>query len=157
MATKKKHTPEGNIVAQNRKARHDYTIEETFEAGIMLLGSEVKSLRAGHCSLVDSFANDKDGQLFLNNAYIPEYAAAQFSHEPRAPRKLLLHRREIARLSAAISRQGKTLVPLSIYFNDRGIAKVELALATGKHKYDKRAAQKDRDWKMQKSRLLRDT
>ncbi len=148
---------DGKLAAQNRKARHDYLIEDTFEAGIALVGTEVKSLRQGHASITESFARDKAGEIFLFNAHIPEYGAARhFGHEPRRPRKLLLHRREIRKVTAAVRRQGMTLVPLSIYFNQRGIAKIALALARGKHKADKRAADKDRDWKRQKSRLMRD-
>ncbi len=153
----KKKAPHGNIVAQNRKARHNYAIEETFEAGIVLQGSEVKSLRKGQCSLGESYAGEKDGELFLFNAHIPEYAAAsRFSHEPRANRKLLLKKREIEKLLGAIRRQGMTLVPLSIYFNERGIAKVEIGLARGKDRRDKRQDVKDRDWQRQKARLMRE-
>ncbi len=153
---KKKHGVPGDIAAQNRKARHDYFIEETFEAGIMLMGSEVKSLRRGSASIGESYAVDRDGALFLVNAYIPEYesAAARTGHEPKRPRKLLLHKREIARLLMAIAREGYSLVPLSIYFNARGIAKVELGLGKGKHKADKRQSDKDRSWKRDKARLM---
>ncbi len=155
MAAKKKRIP-GRLAAQNRKARRDYTIEETFEAGIVLLGSEVKSLRQGRASIGESYAAEKGGELYLNNAYIPEYAASGGSgHEPRGARKLLMHRREINKLMGAINRKGMTVVPLSLYFNKRGIAKVELALAVGKRKTDKRAAIKKRDWDRQKARLLR--
>ncbi|MBT4889732.1 MAG: SsrA-binding protein SmpB [Rhodospirillales bacterium] len=154
---KKKHSALGDIVAQNRRARHDYHISTTYEAGIILKGTEVKSLRQGHCTLTESFAGEKDGELYLYNAHIPEYtAASHFTHEPKAIRKLLLNKREIAALSGAVKRKGKSMVPLSIYFNDRGIAKVELALAEGKQKADKRAAQKDQDWKRDKARLMRD-
>ena len=155
MAAKKKKKAPSNIAAQNRKARHDYSIEEHFEAGIQLYGTEVKSLRQGRATITEAFASEKDGELFLLNAYIPEYnAASHFSHEPKRPRKLLMHRREIAKLDIAVNRKGMSLVPLSIYFNDRGIAKVDLALAKGKDKADKRAAVKDRDWKRQQSRLM---
>ena len=153
----KKRAPHGNMVAQNRKARHNYTIEETFEAGIVLQGSEVKSLRKGQCSLSEAYAGERLGELYLFNSHIPEYAAAsRFSHEPKALRKLLLNKREIEKLLGAIRRQGMTLVPLSIYFNPRGIAKVELGLAKGKDRGDKRMAIKDRDWKRQKARLMRE-
>ncbi len=156
MAKKKKKDPLGNVVAKNRRARHDYTIISTVEAGIILKGSEVKSLRAGHCSLAEAFAGETGGEMFLYNVHIPEYtASSHFSHEPRAVRKMLLKKREIATMSMAIKRKGMSVVPLSIYFNDRGIAKVELALAQGKQKADKRAATKDRDWKRDKARLLR--
>ena len=154
---RKKDQPTGHVVARNRKARHDYFIEQTFEAGIVLAGSEVKALRLGQGSINEAYAGGRDGELFLFNAFIPEYKSASgFNHEPRRDRKLLLHRREIARLLGAVQREGMTLVPLSVYFNPRGRAKVELALARGKHRYDKRAAIKDRDWQRQKSRLLRD-
>lgn len=153
----KKGTPKGTVVAQNRKARHDYLIEETLEAGLQLAGSEVKALRAGHATINEAYAGAEKGEIFLINAYVPEYGpASHFAHEPRRPRKLLLHKREIRRLIGAIQREGMTLVPLAIYFNPRGRAKVEIALARGKHKYDKRAAVKDRDWKRQKARLMRD-
>jgi len=154
---KKKHGPSDNIAAQNRKARHDYYIEDTFEAGIMLMGSEVKSLRRGSSSIAESYAQEKDGELYLVNAYIPEYApaAAHTGHEdPRRQRKLLLHKKEMSRLFMAIAREGYTLVPLSIYFNERGMAKVELGLGKGKNKGDKRQTSKDRDWKRDKARLM---
>ncbi len=155
MAAKKKRIP-GRLAAQNRKARRDYTIGETFEAGIVLLGSEVKSLRQGRASIGEAYAVEKGGELYLNNAYIPEYAASGVSrHEPRGARKLLMHRREINKLMGAINRKGMTVVPLSLYFNKRGIAKVELALAVGKRKIDKRQVVKQRDWDRQKARLLR--
>lgn len=152
---KKKKSHE-NIAAQNRKARHDYYIEDNFEAGIMLVGSEVKSLRAGKASIVEAFAQFDGEELFLVGAYIPEYtAASHFSHEPKRKRKLLMHRRELDRLHMNLNRDGMTLVPLAIYFNDQGRAKVDLGLAKGKHKADKRATLKERDWKRDQSRLLR--
>ena len=145
------------IVAENRKARHNYFIEETFEAGLALQGTEVKALRAGEGSIAESYAEVKDGQVFLVNATIPEFSHGnRFNHEPKRPRKLLLHSREIDKLLGAVERKGMTLVPLSIYFNGRGRAKVELALAKGKQAHDKRATIKDRDWKRDKARLLRD-
>lgn len=153
----KKKGPSGTIAAQNRKARHDYFIEDTFEAGIMLMGSEVKSLRRGSSSIGEAYAQEKEGELYLLNAYIPEYApaAAHTGHEdPRRPRKLLLHKREIAKLKMSTAREGYTLVPLSIFFNDRGMAKVELGLGKGKNKGDKRQTSKDRDWKRDKARLM---
>jgi len=144
------------FAAQNRRARHDFQIDSTLEAGIMLLGTEVKSLRAGKASLGESWAGEKDGDLYLLNADIPEYAAAnRFNHERKRPRKLLVHKRERNKLLAAIKREGMTLVPLSLYFNPRGIAKVELGLAKGKKKGDKRESAKQRDWKRDKARLLR--
>lgn len=153
----KKAPFKGAIVAQNRRARHDYFIEDTIEAGLELTGSEVKSLRAGRCSLNEAYAAEQQGELYLLNAHIPEYAPAGiFGHEPKRSRKLLLHRREMARLADAVSRKGMTLVPLAIYFNKRGIAKLELALAQGKQRHDKRDTLKERDWKRQKARLLRE-
>ena len=147
----------GRVVAQNRRARFEYTVEETFEAGIMLTGSEVKSLRGGRASIAESHAGDRDGEIWLLNAHIPEYrGAGVFGHETRRPRKLLLHKREIEKLLGAVRREGATLVPLSVYFNDRGMAKVQLALVTGRKKADKRAAVKERDWQRDKARLLRD-
>ena len=149
--------PVGPLAAQNRRARRDYAVEETFETGLVLTGTEVKSLRAGLASIAEAYAGDVGGELFLLNAHIPEYSAAgHFSHEPRRPRKLLLKKREIAKLIGAVRRQSMTLVPLSIFFNARGMAKVELALARGRHNYDKRAAVKDRDWNRQKARVMRD-
>ncbi len=147
----------GRIVAQNRKARRDYMIDETFEAGLILVGSEVKSLRAGSGSIAEAYAGMRNGELHLLNAYIPEYKSAnRFNHEPRRPRKLLVHRRERSRLAGAVQRRGVTLVPLALYFNERGIAKLRLGLARGKRKADKRATEKARDWQRQKQRLLRE-
>ena len=143
-------------VAQNRKAGYNYFIEDTLEAGIMLTGTEVKSLRAGKSNITDAHAGDSGGELYLFNLHIPEYGQGnRFNHEPRRPRKLLLHKREISRLLGAIQRKGVTIVPLQIYFNKRGKAKVELGLATGKKQYDKRATEKERDWNREKQRLLR--
>lgn len=147
----------GKIAARNRKARHDYLIEDKLEVGIALVGTEVKSLREGRGSIAEAYAGEKGGELFLFNAYIPEYQSGhRFGHETRRPRKLLLHRREIDRLGGLIRRTGITLVPLLIYFNDRGIAKVQLAVARGKKKYDKRAAEKERDWQRERARLMRE-
>ena len=143
-------------VARNRKARYNYQILETIEAGIILKGTEVKSLREGKASINESFASDQNGELFLLNAHIPEYLHGNFTHEPRAARKLLLHSREILKFVAAIQRKGQTIVPLSIYFNNRGRAKVELACAIGKQQHDKRESSKQRDWTRQKARLLRE-
>jgi SsrA-binding protein len=144
------------IAAQNRRARHDYVIEETLEAGLVLAGSEVKALREGRGNLSDAYAGPREGALWLFNAYIPEYRAAnRFNHETRRPRKLLLHKRQIDRLSGLVQREGATLVPLSVYFNERGVAKVQLGLAHGKKKADKRAAEKEREWRRDKARILR--
>ena len=144
------------LVAQNRKARHNYLIESTLEAGIVLTGTEVKSLRAGRASIGEAYAVEQDGELYLMNSHIPEYPpAGRFNHEPKRTRKLLVHKRELAKLVGAITREGYTLVPLSIYFGARGRAKVELGLARGKKKHDKRASEKERDWKRQKARLMR--
>ncbi|MGE0108271.1 MAG: SsrA-binding protein SmpB [Bdellovibrionales bacterium] len=145
-------------VAVNRRARHDYFITETIEAGIILVGTEVKSLRLGQASIQESFASGKDGEFMLLNAYIPEYKQAgdHLQHETRRPRILLLHRKEKDRLLGAAKKEGITIVPLGIYFNKRGIAKVELGLAKGKQKADKREATKERDWKLDKARVLRE-
>lgn len=152
-----KPTVPGRIAAQNRRARHDYFIEENLEAGIMLQGTEVKALREGRGNLQDAYAGERDGELWLFNAYIPEYkAASRFNHELKRPRRLLVHRRERAKLLASIQREGMTLVPLSIYFNDRGMAKVDLGLAKGKKTVDKRDSIKQRDWQREKARLMRD-
>ena len=153
----KKSDPERKIVAQNRKARHNYFIDEVLEAGIMLAGTEVKSLRQGKGTIGDAYASDKGGEIWLYNVNIPEYDSGGYTrHEEKRARKLLLKKREIAKLLGAVQREGITLVPLSIYFNPRGIAKVELGLARGKKKYDKRETIKQRDWQKQKQRLLRD-
>jgi SsrA-binding protein len=145
------------IAAQNRKARHDYLIEDTLEAGIMLAGTEVKALRQGSASIGEAYAGESAGELYLFNAYIPEYEAAnRFNHQPRRPRKLLLHRREMNRLLGQIRREGVTVVPLAFYFNERGLLKVELGLARGKKKADRRAAEKARDWRREQARLMRE-
>jgi SsrA-binding protein len=153
-----KTDPRYRIASENRRARHDYFIDEVLEAGMVLYGSEVKSLRKGHGNLTDSYAGPMKGELFLLNAYIPEFASAShFGHgETRRPRKLLLHKRQVERLFGLIKRAGVTLVPLKIYFNERGIAKVELGLARGKRKVDKRNTEKERDWERDKSRLMRE-
>ena len=145
------------LVAQNRKARHNYLIEESLEAGLVLTGTEVKSLRLGRASIVEAYAADQQGELYLFNSHIPTYdAAGRFNHQPKRARKLLLHSRELARLIGLIRREGYTLVPLSLYFNERGIAKVELGLARGKRRVDKRETEKRRDWQRQKARLMRE-
>lgn len=145
------------IAAENRRARHEYFLEDFFEAGIALTGTEVKSLRFGEGSIAESYAELKDDEVWLINANVPEFSHGnRFNHEPKRPRKLLLHEREINKLRNAVQREGMTLIPLSIYFNPRGRAKVELALAKGKKMHDKRATEKERDWKREQSRLLRD-
>lgn len=144
-------------VAENRRARFDYAIETVYEAGIALTGTEVKSLRFGEGSIAESYAEVNDGQVWLINSNVPEFSHGnRFNHEPRRPRKLLLHEREINKLHGAVARDGMTLVPLSIYFNGQGRAKVELALAKGKKAHDKRETIKERDWKREQARLLRD-
>ena len=152
----RKGQAKGTAVERNRKARNAYLIEETFEAGIALFGTEVKSLRQGRATINEAFAGDKEGELYLFNAHVPEYQGSRFNHEPRRPRKLLLHKRQIDRLTGAVRRGGMTLVPLSLYFNDRGMVKVSLALARGKRQYDKRQAEKERTWRREKDRLMRD-
>jgi len=143
-------------VADNRKARFNYEIGETVEAGLVLTGSEVKSLRAGKANIAESYADIRDGEMWLVNANIPEYAqAGRFNHPPKRPRKLLLHMRQIAKLADAVNRQGMTVVPLKLYFDERGRAKVELALARGKKLHDKREAEKKRSWDRERGRLLR--
>jgi len=144
-------------VAENRRARHEYSFEEVLDAGIVLTGTEVKSLRFGEGSIAESYAEVKDGEVWLVNANIPEFSHGnRFNHQPRRPRKLLLTAREISKLHGAVARQGMTLVPLSVYFNARGKAKVELALARGRKLHDKRAAEKEKDWKREQARLLRE-
>ena len=144
-------------VAENRKARHDYFIEETLEAGLILTGTEVKSLRAGQASIAEAYAVERDGTLQLINAHIAEYKSGnQFNHEPLRPRQLLLHKREMDRLTTSIARAGITVVPLKLYFNERGIAKILLGIAKGKKQHDKRATIKDRDWKRDQARVMRD-
>ena len=147
----------GKLVAENRKARFNYEIGDTFEAGIALTGSEVKSLRSGKANIGDAYASDEGGELYLLNAHIAEYSqAGRANHEPTRPRKLLLHRKEIGKLAGAIQREGMTVVPLKLYFNQRGIAKVLLGLAKGKKLHDKRDTEKRRDWDRQKGRLMRE-
>ena len=144
-------------VAENRRARYDYFIEDKFEAGLMLTGTEVKALRAGEATIAESYAEVRDGAVWLVNANVPEFSHGnRFNHEPRRPRKLLLNAREIDKMMGAVERKGMTLVPLSIYFNGRGRAKVELALAKGKNSADKRQTTKDRDWQRDKARLMRE-
>src|ERR1700758_5625339 len=144
------------VVADNRKARFNYFIDETMEAGVALTGTEVKSLRQGKATIGESYADARDGEIWLINSNIPEYLQAnRFNHTPKRPRKLLLHRRQINRLVGAVEREGMTLVPLKLYFNEQGRAKLELALAKGKKLHDKRESEKKRDWSREKGRLMR--
>jgi len=144
------------VVADNRRARFNYEIGETFEAGIVLTGSEVKSLRAGKATIGESYADARDGEIWLINSNIPEYQqAGHFNHAPKRPRKLLLHQRQINRLAGAVEREGMTVVPLKLYFNDKGRAKVEIALARGKKLHDKRETLKWRSWDRERGRLMR--
>jgi len=145
------------LIAENRRARFDYHLEETFEAGLKLTGSEIKSLRLGRANIAESYASADGNELSLVNAYIPEYGPAnRFNHEPRRQRKLLLHRKQIDKLIGAAQREGRTLVPTRLYFNDKGLVKLEVALATGKKAHDKRETEASRDWKREQGRLMRD-
>ncbi len=145
------------IAADNRRARFDYELGETFEAGVMLVGTEVKALRTGKATIAESYASvERSGEIFLINANIPEYLQGnQFNHEPKRPRKLLLHAKEIAKIAQGVEREGMTIVPLRIYFNDQGRAKIAIALGKGKKLHDKRESDKQRDWQREKSRLLK--
>ena len=146
------------VVAENRQARFEYFLTDTFEAGLQLTGTEVKSLRRGQANIAESYASAEDGGVWLVNAYIPEYQGAGrfFQHDPRRKRKLLLHKKEMHKLAIAIERQGMTMVPLELYFNARGIAKLRIALAQGKKLHDKRETEKKRDWNREKARIMRD-
>jgi SsrA-binding protein len=145
------------LIAENRRARFDYFLEERLEAGLALTGSEVKALREGRANIAESYVGVEGRDLALINAHIPEYGPAnRFNHEPRRHRRLLLHRREIDKLIGAAQREGRTLVPTRLYFNDRGMVKLEVALAKGKKAHDKRAAESERDWKREQGRLMRD-
>jgi SsrA-binding protein len=153
----KKSDPNNKIAAENRKARFSYEVLDTLEAGLVLTGTEVKSLRGGHANIAESYASFEGGEVWLINSYLPEYLQAnRFNHEPRRRRKLLLNKREMARVAQSVDREGMTLVPLKIYFNDRGRAKLQLAVAKGKKLHDKRESEKQRDWGREKARLLRD-
>lgn len=155
MAKDKK--PKSRTIADNRKARYSYEVLDTLEAGIALTGTEVKSLRDGHANIQESYASVEDGELWLINSYVPEYSAGnRYNHEPRRRRKLLVSKRELARLAQAIEREGMTMVPLRLYFNDRGLVKLQLALARGKKLHDKRETEKRRDWQREKARLLKE-
>jgi SsrA-binding protein len=152
----KKKDPSRRQIAANRKARFHYEIGESFEAGIALTGTEVKSLRVGKATIAESYADPRQNEIWLINANIPEYLQAnRFNHQPKRPRKLLLHRKQINKLIGAVERDGMTIVPLLLYFNERGRAKIELALARGKKLHDKRQSEKKRDWAREKGRLLR--
>ena len=145
------------VMAENRKARFNYAIEDTIEVGIALTGTEVKSIRNGKSTIAESYADSKDGEIWLINATIPEYLQGnRFNHEPKRPRKLLLHRKQINKLMGAVDREGMTLIPLKLYFNERGRAKLQLAVAKGKKLHDKRESDKKRDWNREKARILRD-
>jgi SsrA-binding protein len=145
------------IAAENRKARFNYEITDTLEAGIILSGTEIKSLRNGKANITDSYASVEGGELWLINCYIPEYLQAnRFNHEPRRRRKILVHRKQLARLAQSTEREGMTIVPLNIHYNDKGMAKIELGIARGKKLHDKRETEKERDWNREKGRLLRD-
>ena len=145
------------LIAENRRARFDYFLEEKLEAGLMLTGTEVKALREGRANIAESYVGVEGRELALINAHIPEYGPAnRFNHEPRRQRKLLLHRKEIDKLIGAAQREGRTLVPTRLYFNDRGMVKLEVAMARGKKAHDKRQAESERDWKREQGRLMRD-
>ncbi|ETX15344.1 single-stranded DNA-binding protein [Roseivivax halodurans JCM 10272] len=153
---KSKESPNYKVIAENRRARFDYAIEDDVECGIVLTGSEVKSLRLNTAQIAESYAEVKDGELWLANGYIAPYEQAMFGHEDRRPRKLLASKREIARMWNETARKGMTLVPLVLYFNHRGVAKIKIALAKGKRTVDKRETQAKRDWNRQKQRLLKE-
>ncbi|ECD4520259.1 SsrA-binding protein SmpB [Salmonella enterica subsp. enterica serovar Virchow] len=153
----KKSDPNNKVAAENRKARFSYEIIDTLEAGLVLTGTEVKALRGGHANIQESYASLEGGEIWLINSYLPEYLQAnRFNHEPRRRRKLLVSKREMARLGQAVEREGMTMVPLKVYFNDRGRAKLLLAVARGKKLHDKRETEKQRDWNREKSRLMKE-
>lgn len=153
----KKSDPNNKVAAENRKARYNYEVIDTLEAGLALTGTEVKSLRGGHANIQESYASLEGGEIWLINSYLPEYLQGnRFNHEPRRRRKLLVSKREMSRLGQAVDREGMTMVPLKIYFNDRGRAKLLLAVARGKKLHDKRETEKQRDWSREKSRLMKD-
>ena len=157
MSQGKKSDPNNKIAAENRKARFSYEVIDTLEAGLVLTGTEVKSLRGGHANIQESYASVEGGEIWLINSYLPEYLQGnRFNHEPRRRRKLLVSKREMAKLAQSVEREGMTMVPLKIYFNDQGRAKLLLAVARGKNAADKRQTERDRDWSREKGRLLRD-
>jgi SsrA-binding protein len=147
----------GKLIAENRRARFDYFLDDPVEAGLVLTGTEVKSLRTGRANIAESYAAVENGEIMLINADIPPYAGGnRFNHEPRRPRKLLLHAKQIGRLIGAVQREGSTLIPTKLYWNDKGIAKIEIAIAKGKKAHDKREAVAERDWQRDKARLMRE-
>jgi len=157
MSQNRKSDPNNKVAAENRKARFSYEVLDTVETGLVLTGTEVKSLRGGQANIQESYASVEGGELWLINSYLPEYLQAnRFNHEPRRRRKLLVSKRELARLAQSVEREGMTLVPLKIYFNDRGRAKLLLAVARGKKLHDKRETEKQRDWNREKGRLLKE-
>ncbi|MGI9352256.1 MAG: SsrA-binding protein SmpB [Rhizobiaceae bacterium] len=157
MATKKKDTSNSKLIADNRKARHNYEFLETFEAGIQLTGTEVKSLRNSKANIAESYATEEQGEIWLINSYIPEYLEGnRNNHNPRRRRKLLLHKKEMAKLIGGVHREGLTIIPNRLYFNDRGLAKLQIALARGRKAHDKREVSKRRDWDREKARLMRE-
>ena len=147
----------GKLIADNRKARHNYEFVETFEAGLQLSGTEVKSLRNGKANIAESYATEEKGEIWLINSYVPEYLQAnQFNHNPRRRRKLLLHKKEVSKLIGAVQRDGMSIVPNRLYFNERGKVKIQIVLAKGRKAHDKREVSKKRDWQREKARLMRD-
>ena len=157
MAPKDDKSEHGKLIAENRRARFDYFLDETVEAGLVLTGTEVKSLRNGRANIAESYASVEGREIVLINAAIPPYAGGnRFNHEPRRPRKLLLHKKEVNKLIGAVQREGRTLIPTRLYWNDRGLAKLQIALAKGKKAHDKREATAERDWQRDKARLMRD-
>ena len=156
MTQGKKSDPNNKVAAENRKARFSYEVLDTLEVGLVLTGTEVKALREGHANIQESYASLEGGELWLINSYIPEYLQAnRFNHAEKRRRKLLVSRKELARLSSDVTRGGNTIVPLKLYFNDQGFAKVLIGLAKGKKNYDKREVEKNRDWNREKSRLMK--
>lgn len=158
MAAKKKKKEPNGLIAENRRARYEFSLADTYEAGIQLTGTEVKSLREGQANIAESYVSPENGEIMLINANIPEYQQAGpfYQHEPRRPRRLLLHKKEIAKIVQAVDRQGMTMVPLRLYFNDRGLVKLQIAVAQGKKLHDKRETERKRDWNRQKQRIMRD-
>ena len=157
MAPKKKEASNNRLIADNRKARHNYEYLETFEAGIQLTGTEVKSLRVSKANIAESYATEEEGEIWLINSYIPEYLEGnRNNHNPRRRRKLLLHKREMSKLIGGVQKDGLTIVPDKLYFNNRGIAKLQIALARGRKEHDKRQVQKKRDWDREKARIMRE-